>query len=293
MPGPGSLMSSRRNNDRRLVFAFLLALACAQAQPRAAGAAPRVDIIDTRDEFFENDPGACRATGTCALIRARLRVQNYAVWVEGEPNYGTRMFAQYETASRSDLERFVFVQWIRGCHYDSLREPDGTVSRFHSYARDYFGQVVPFRHPDWMIDSYDTDPAFASQVEQALPRHHAYRWNSVGGSFEQKTEHFYGDDPSPPSPALYVADRPGVAFVGKIPGVGISAKNISTQYRICLYRIEDVPLAADPHQAQLGGPPIRCFEWASSWIFNFEQGSYERPSEVDPFCLEPLASRAR
>src|SRR5690606_9504588 len=109
-------------------------------------------------------------------------------------------------------------------------------------------------------------------------------WNEVPGSIDKRTERRYGEQKPAASAELYVIDRPGQAFT--LDYGNDCAKNISLEFRTCIYREKDVPLeVSSPSQLDFA-TPIQCHDWNSSFIFDHQTRRYESPEGIDPFCTK-------
>ncbi len=238
-----------------------------------------VQILDSKEQKFS--PAACAERDICDLVGARLVEENYKVTLPEGVSYGTRAFAEFETTDVAKLEKYAYVNFIRGCQFDSVKMRDGKVIKQLNHARDEFFGVegVAFHHPQWVIDSTDVDPMYNSIHEPGMSRHAAYRWNSVKGSFNQKTEAYFGNA-APARPVLYVSDRPGTAFLSDtLP----KAKNISLEFKMCLYKASEIPLVAKADDLSFA-EPIHCFPWRSSLVYDWQAGKFTNPAAVDPVC---------
>lgn len=217
----------------------------------------------------------CEENNTCDLLSIDFRAEDYEVVTSSGKSYGTRMFAAYTTREVGDLEKYVFVQFIRGCVYSTELKKKGKVLVLYDVSRRHFNVIKPFSHPNWQVDSLDDNPVFLSA--RGKPLHYYYRWNTVNGSMEKETEYLYGMI-KPSQPTLYVSDRPGTVFVS-----GKRARNRSLQFLTCLYKVAAVPDISRPEDIDFGRP-IQCFEWYSSYVYNFKTKKYERTEIVSPVC---------
>lgn len=232
----------------------------------------RVDILTHQELTFINTD--CKKNKTCDLEKVEYFVEDYQVQIEGSYNYGTRFFARYKTNKTKNLEKFVFVQFIKGCDYSS-RVIDGEVKLF--YDRDYpmdTGSIL-FKFTDWRIDSYDFDPVYSTYA--GISRFYLNRWNTVPGSFNRATEFYYGKK-KPRVPELYIVDHPGQAYY--LNGI---AHNISLQFRTCIYKTKDVPKNV-MHDNINFAEPISCYEWGSSFVYNHMTNEFEVYPEVVFAC---------
>lgn len=232
-----------------------------------------VTILTHLEETFINND--CKKNQTCDLKKVEYFVEDYSVGIDGDYNYGTRFFARYETKRTKDLEKYVFVQFIKGCDFSS-RSTDGKVEIYHDIVYPRVTGTVKFNFPDWTIDSYDFDPVY-STVPGESSRFYGFRWNTVPGSFSTRTEKYYGQK-KPKKPQLYIVDHPGSAFYSN----GI-AHNISLKFRTCIYRIKDVPLAASHGNINFE-EPLSCYEWSSSFVYDHSAGQFENLSEISSAC---------
>lgn len=248
-----------------VIMAFLVA-GLVLAQDR------RVEILSHKEKVFVNEN--CKRTKTCDLKKVEYFVEDYKVAISGDFNYGTRFFARYETKSVKNLENYVFAQFIKGCDFSS-RLSDGKFAISHdiSYMRD--NETVVFKFPDWVLDSYDHDPVYSTLPGKS--RFFGYRWNTIPGSFLIETEKLYGEA-RPKIPKLYIVDHPGSSFYADG-----SAKNISLQFKTCIYKTKDVPTNVSYDNVNFA-KPINCYEWKSSFVYNHSTGKFESPDYIVPAC---------
>ncbi len=232
----------------------------------------KVEILNHKEEVFINTD--CEKNKTCDLKRVEYFVEDYSVGIDGSHNYGTRFFARYETRRTKDLEKYVFVQFIKGCNFSSSLT-DGKVEIAYDsvYPRD--AGVIKFIFKEWTIDSYDFDPVYSTVP--GYSRFYGYRWNRIPGSFSTDTEVFYGQR-KPKTPKVYIVDHPGQAFYWHE-----WAHNLSLQFRTCIYKTKDVPEYV-PHDDINFAQPINCYEWSSSFIYDHFANQFKNPSHIVPAC---------
>lgn len=232
-----------------------------------------VKVLDSERRVFINSE--CRANNTCDLDTFSITVENYMVIVDGEPHYGTRLFAEYETTSVDALTRYGFVSFLRGCKFDSYKTGEGII-REKNIHKWQFDNPVPFVFPEWTIDSIDRDPLYwSAPIEN---RHTFYLWNEVPKSYKRATEKMYGVE-TPKTSRLYVTDRPGTSFLYEG-----WARNTSLEFKICIFKTGDVPRKSLEDNVDFAAP-IHCFFWKSSFIYNHDIGQFEKKESIDPFCL--------
>jgi len=231
-----------------------------------------VEILSHRENIFVNTH--CDKNKTCDLKKVEYFVEDYSVGIEGDYNYGTRFFARYETKRTKDLEKYVFVQFIRGCDFSS-RLVGGQVKISHDIVYPRNIDSIKFNFPDWTIDSYDSDPVYATIPDRS--RFYGYRWNTVPGSFSTNTERLYGQK-KPKIPQLYIVDHPGSAFYADG-----TAYNISLRFKTCIYKIKDVPKNV-PYDNINFAEPLSCYEWHSSFVYNHLTEEFETHTDIVPAC---------
>lgn len=250
-----------------VLFFTLITVCTPNAQLR------ELKILSHGEAIFINDN--CRDNKTCDLKKVRYVVEDYQVtMMDGEYNLGTRMFAQFETNSVRNLKKYVFAQFIKGCVFSSkLVSGQRIVEYDHAYPRDKKPVALNFKN--WVIDSYDYDPVYSTVPGKS--RFFGYRWNTVPDSFSTDTEKLYGQV-KPRKPKLYLVDHPGTAFI-----MNGKAKNISLEFKICIYRERDVPKSVSPDNVNFA-KPVDCFNWHSSFVYNHQTNEYESYSQVVSTC---------
>lgn len=218
----------------------------------------------------------CEASDSCGLTEFKVHTYNYeAIFPDGS-SHGTSAFMSYKTQKVDQLENFAIVQKIKGCQFESGPSSTGEVVKKLTYAREFYNEIIPYKHPAFVIDSIDLDPMYNNWTPDR--RHAAYRWNKVAGSYDKTTEVKYGAT-LPTRPELYVSDLPGVAFF-----MGGAAKNLSLQFEVCIHKTSDVPTTSRP-DSEISAP-IACHTWASSFIYNHKTNKFESKAEIDSFCNE-------
>lgn len=260
---------------KRVIFLFLL----------SSNAALAGSVIHFPEEIQTYTSTECEQNQTCNLLRFSVRRHDYKVNFDEytTPTFGTTAYFEYFTKSPAMLEEFALVNFIRGCQFYSRPRKDPQkdgVERIYSIANESFGQFVTYRFPEWRIDSIDTNPIYnntpAEWGEGIATQHGPYRWNRIKGSFDKRTEVRLIEE-SPQENRLYVSDRPDVAFVSDD---GSEAKNISVEFRTCIYRTRDIPRVTTPDNVDFAAP-IACHEWRSSYIYDFEKKEFTHPESID------------
>jgi hypothetical protein len=209
--------------------------------------------------------------------------EGFKVPVSGEVNYGTRMMGVYRTSTIPGLDSYGVAQFIRGCVYTSSVK-DGKFVKVLDVNRQFYGRVVPYHHPAWVIDGVVRDPLDWGYDAPSPTRHYYYQWNQDPDSLDLNTAQYVGEKP-PAHPVIFVSDHPGTAFWD--PDTK-SARNISLQFKTCIYRSQDVPTDVPEDELDFARP-LSCFTWKSSFIYNHVLNRFESPEGLDPLCLTPLA----
>lgn len=233
----------------------------------------------TRDKIketvFKNTN--CAATDSCDLLEFKVQSYDYHVsFPDKTISHGTSAFMSYTTNKVNNLENYAIVQQIKGCMFTSSQNYDGEIIKSSNYARELFGKIVNYKHMDWTIDSIDEDPMYNNSIPEL--RHGSYRWNTVKNSYEKETQKSYAQE-RPTSPTLYVSDLPGTAFTETD-----EVKNISLEFRTCIYKTGKIPLVATPGDVNFS-EAIACIPWKSSFIYNYKTQKFEAKKEIDPICL--------
>ncbi len=228
------------------------------------------------DQLFS--PTDCEQSQSCSLKQFRLLVEEATIVSSSfGTNYSTSAFISYKTADQAVLEDFAVVQFIRGCQFNTTAQGKKSLA----FSREFFGEISLFKHPTWVIDSVDVDPMYNSYMGNDRSRHALYRWNEVAGSFDPKSEKFFYVA-NPATAELYVKDRPGSAF---FDDESAEAKNISLQFKTCIFKTTDIPRLSTPHDFTWNNA-LHCFDWYSSYIYNHQTHQYETLAEIDSICTE-------
>lgn len=239
-----------------------------------------VTTIRTYSETFNNTN--CKETNTCDLKSAKMIITDYKVGFEADNdfNFGTQAILVYETDTKPNLLNYVYVQFIKGCMFDS-KLVDGKVTKIaQGYSVYSFDDIIPLKFTDWVIDSSDKDPVYSTDYPDHPERHYYYYWAKYPEDYSQEQRRYYGDD-LPYDPWLYINVLPGQAWYSLENGYAI---NNSLQFKTCLYRETEVPRPSIKENINFA-TPIHCFTWKSSWVYNHKTKKFENPSSIDPVCL--------
>lgn len=241
--------------------------------------AAQADIItiDTKTQSFNNTD--CAKNASCDLKDFVVRQENYKVTIPSHniTAYGTRMFAVYNTSSMDALENFGLVQFVKGCQWES-QLVNGQVVNSRDVEIEHYGKVVPFYFPQEVIDGFVADPIDWGDQE-GMPTRFFFYLNKYIGSNEPQQNDYYGIQ-KPTIPRLYLRDMPGQAQYFAEDG---TARNISNQFRLCVYKTADVPKVVADSDVNFA-TPIQCFNWNSSFVYNFATKQFDRPADIVDFC---------
>jgi hypothetical protein len=225
----------------------------------------------------------CQKNDSCGLTEFSVITNEIEIWFSDDefyPALGTVMTAEYKTDSVNSLEKFVIVQFIRGCVIYSVKNFYGNIEKSVSDTLFKFfdKKSVPFCFTDWVIDSVDVDPVYNSDEDYG--RHGLYRWNDVPGSFQAATQHYYGEK-KPSNPRLYVTDNvlPRASYKAMGEYNLERSVDVSLEFKTCIYRTADVPKETDENNINFA-VPIKCFNWKSSYVYNWELKKYESPDRL-------------
>ena len=237
-----------------------------------------VHQLSERKQVFLNPD--CRSTDTCDLKRFTLTELANEIWFSDDPNYptyGNGVIMEYETDSVAGLEKYVVVQFKKGCVFDSSKTRRGKIDWNVSDTVASFGEDIPFCFPKWLIDSQDTDPAYNSDPEYG--RFYLLRWNKPG-SYDNRTEKYYGAE-RPKKPLVYLADYPAGAFV-----TGAGVRNVALEFKTCIYKASDVPAQTRRDDLDFA-KPITCFEWQNIYVYDFAKARFQTDLADVPWWGKP------
>ncbi len=253
---------------KRLLFGLLFLISTAAAM-NAAGT--KTHVLSRRTEVFENKN--CESTGTCDLKSVTFVAEQYRVGAPGDYGYGTRFYAEYETDSHAAVKKYIFVQFIKGCLYSSSMK-NGMLAIQYGWGLKHFGKYMRFMFRGWEIDSTDRDPAYASEEKD---RYCYLLWTTKADHFSRSKRYFY-EKKRPRIPKVFVTDTPTGAFFQNG-----EAQNASLEFKTCIYKASDVPQELADGET-VHATPLNCFEWSSSFIYNYEKNEFENPQGIATPC---------
>ncbi len=256
-----------------LLFSFLAGISYADF----TGIGHVHTLSETQQVFLNPD---CHATGSCDLKRFTLTKAVNEIWFSDNPDhptYSNGVIMEYETDAVAALEKYVIVQFKKGCVFDTAKNREGKIRRIVGDTVASFGEQVPFCFRQWVIDSQDTDPAYNSDPDYG--RFYLLRWNKPG-SYDNRTQKYYGVM-KPQAPVVYMADYPAGAFV-----TGSGVRNVALEFKTCIYKASDVPSVTRRENLDFA-KPIHCFAWQSVYVYDFAKAKFQTNLASVPSWEEP------
>ncbi|MGE0631889.1 MAG: hypothetical protein AB7O96_05750 [Pseudobdellovibrionaceae bacterium] len=269
-----------------LLQIMTLALVAFPTMGLSATPQSKLDIVKT--ETFVNQN--CAPTDSCGLQAFDIEISvSRTTDAFGVISQGSNMVSSYQTQTLSQLEDYAIVQFIRGCSYGS-QMAEGKVEKFLNVRRDFFGlqNDYTFLHPNWVIDSVDLDPVYASTP---TGRHASYmnvkpRIPAISSDYWRKDFYWIQD---PASPRLYVFDSPTPASIDpNTDRLNRVATNVSMGFKTCIFRSKDVPPRVSPTWDG-DGKALHCFEWTNSHAVDLASEKINSSGGLDPICLRERA----
>jgi hypothetical protein len=283
--------------------------AARQSARAAEAAAPPEPARSVTPHFqrtlFQIPAGEACGLKSFTLVDYELRSKDG----DDEASARTEMGAIIETTSPDCIRDYGVVQFIRGCSYeiDSSAETGRELNRSFN-SRDFRGSHIVFNHPDYEVDQTETDPLFTAYPKQPdrlalayVPKSPA-RFSSEPSSlranlpfFDESSRRTFLKDHSGPTATTFVTDLPdgGLSSISQ-DRKRITAHNSSLDFKMCVYRVQDVPTSGDPAGEEVSpekGGPIQCFRWASRYTFDPAARDFvtDRFQGVDPYCAQAPA----
>lgn len=258
-------------------------------------ALPAAAQFDRQTKVFNND--SCEETNSCDLKKFQITLTRDAN--DDSSRFlmsNTYMEGYYETNDKSAVEDYVMVQYIRGGIINEYKIGNGPMQTYRGMSREYFGADMPFVHPEMVVDSFDTDPVYASYAEKD-DRHGLYKIKSdesrsvVFDDSKYYTYYFYRPDLK--TPRMHFSDMPSGGMQSSVnisagPNAGktsYSAQSSSMEFIICAFKKSDVPETAGPKDVSRD-KAIGCLKWSNHHIYNWETQRYENATSIDPRALD-------
>lgn len=265
--------------------------ACSAGQMSHEGPVlPQAELVN--EECIVIQHGNCEKTDTCDLVEIGFWVKEFKRMVKKtyatETEKGSMFYAWYQTKTLATLEKYVFVQYVRGCAYNVMYWED--EARAYFWQKEHHGvRNAAFCYPNWEIDMYGNDPVYTSGLEEGFSRHHYAQWTKRPREFPTKYAKEYGAE-KPTYPVLGMVDLPDTANVRTWPNGRKLALNTALQFRTCLYRADDVPLTIES-KGVITAEPLKCFNWQSMHVYDPVTDKMTSPDTLPEICTkyqEPL-----
>ncbi len=235
-------------------------------------------LVSAQTRNLRWDNPAC-AIGPCEVRAVTLQLTR----THSSAMAGNAIVAGVETNSPGALHRYAFVQYLKGCMFES--NATGPVAMV---TREFFGRSgEAFQHRDWEVDSApDADPIYWSTLNPGwdelrgfeIPRNANY---SVAPPVQGRGINWGGKVSNLRHNALYVFDAPTPSTLSNMNGTRM-ARNSSLNFRICLHRIADIPRAVSPRT--IVPHPIACLDWSSNFVYDFARQGFVEADQPHAFC---------
>lgn len=225
------------------------------------------------------------ATGECEVKSMKIYIDK--INNNKERLAGNVVAAEIETTDKSHLKKYAFVQYLRGCLFET-----SNLGEVRMATREFFGKKgQKFLHKTWELDSAsDKDPIYWSNTQAGyddlrgfeIPRNSFYvngnpslteNYNTWAGKIKNLKEN-----------KIWISDFPTMSYWEEKNGF-ISARTASLQFKICLHRISDVPASVDDPKTNIEGA-ITCMDWNSSYQMNFTKKVFEEKGSVHSACQQ-------
>lgn len=262
---------------------------------RLVGQEPVLSVpLSTKEQVFENSPLICTKNGTCDLKRVFLRTEDYDIPKNPAiPNeitiQSTNMLAGFVTDDIDSLTHYSFVQFARGCMWQSYANENGGVETEFAVVRDFQG-ISRIQHilPNWMVDTNDTDPVYSSDGEPNGRHYFLQLADPIPKWIPDRQGKLFGEE-RPTIPFAYVTDAPGPATYS--PSL-LNAVNMSLEFRMCLFKTTDVPLNVSGVDVG-AAKAVVCFNWESKFVFDHKELVFKSPKGIHEECKRKFIERER
>ena len=232
------------------------------------------------DDDFKLVENVCRGKD-CTLTNVFFHHQPFSLKDPSEkyPLVGSIFHAGMEAKTWQDLQEYGFVQYIRGCTFESRVGSSGKIRRRIGEVIRHFGKRQTFVFPNWTFDATSTDPLYygpsKEDSELAGGRLALYEWHPVRGRYESNRVQYHNvlkrseAQRRRMTPRLVVKDTPSPATYRPSSK---AFNNVALEFKMCVYRLKDIPLVVD-HETVLH-EAIVCHEWESQFEFDFDRDRY-------------------
>ena len=256
-------------------------------------------ILKQHAQEFNDVCNGKTASSTCKVKKVFFSTQNVALQDAGDkhPYLQTLLRAGFETENWQDAQEYGFVQYLRGCTFESQLDKSGKVVRRISEVVRHYDVKNTFVHPNWTYDANTRDPLYFGPLaeDSNLPggRLALYRWTPKIGTYgEKQTRELASILKLPPAkraglkPRLFVVDTPSMAYYSS----GTKEfRNVALEFKICLYKLKDIPLTVTSETPIPNA--IVCYDWDSQFEFDFTKNQYvHKPGAgLNAYCASQVA----
>lgn len=269
-------------NLSSIVTSFIISLNTSSALAQSS------EII----KIFNNKE--CIQTDSCDLKKLYLKITRSLD--SKNQNGRTYMEGYYETQKIDQVEKYAIVQFIKGGVYNEYKLGNEPIEMIQNTDRDFFGKRhVKFIHPELVIDSVDTDPVYASLVEENS-RHGGYKIKdneNLSVIFDNSSNYsYYLYEPVLKLPRMHFSDMPTGGDFSEIrisagPNAGKvtrSSASSSMEFKTCVFKTEDIPINAGPSEMN-PDDAVGCVEWSNHFIFDWEKKKFMNSDKVHENAL--------
>lgn len=194
------------------------------------------------------------------------------------------VIAEMKTSKPEQLANYAFVQYLRGCVYES-----NEAGPTRHLTRRYLGSDGHiFKHVGWQVDSMTPDPIYWSTRNPGfdeirgfeIPRTANYMVVSPIKGDEQR---WGGKISNVVDNRLFVKDEP-TSGAFSVQNGKAKAVNSALEFRMCLYHIKDLPKKVANAAVEYPNP-IACLEWDVNFSYNFKTRRFVEGKGLHPYCL--------
>lgn len=250
--------------------------------------------LSTQEQTFENSRLTCAKNDTCDLEKVIFRKENYLIpptpaVPDDNTVQGTRILAGFLTDEISALTRYLFVQFTRGCMWHSYLDNDMKVETEFGVLRDFLGiSYIQHNFPNWVVDTNDTDPAYATNPSQANRHYFLQHGKTIPAWIPSNQGKLFGEE-RPVIPFGYVTDAVGPAYYSPVFKMAVNA---SLEFKTCLFKAIDVPLVTNGADVDIDKALV-CFSWDSKFVFDHREIVFKSQKGIDRECARPFNVREK
>lgn len=233
----------------------------------------------------------CDLTNTCDLLGFEIKITEGG-WDEDTTfSRQTYMEGFYETKSPDQVEDYAIVQFIKGGLFREHKFDQENIRLINGASRDFFGKKIPFVHPEWVVDSFDNDPIYASYHEKG-DRHGLYRIKKDESRSviydDSKYFDYYFFRPNLENGRMHFSDLPTGGSYSQIKisrgenagKLAQTATSSSMEFKTCIFRTSDVAQDAGPKGVDIN-LALGCLEWENHHVFDWKTREFKKANTID------------